>query len=362
MEEETEQRKRQRPDKPTVEDLLKKARETWGRSPDKSQSTMVEDRSFRKFFGCGALVALQVWSLLFTTGTIPLGGTLMHLLWTLLLLKVYPKSAVLARLCGADAKTIRKYVWGEIDASAIGFIEAIANLEPLVVSKTVVASVAALIYIVSHSFQIIWENRLKKDKGNDCLVSVDGTDFRIPNHGKQFSSHKCKKKSALRCEVGLCTLAGDIVWVNGPCECGMWPDMSIFRNCLMSHLAPNERVEVDDGHIGEAPAKCKCPKCFTNEQHKECMQQRVRNRQETVNKRFKDWDILKTNDYRHDITAHGEVFRAIAIIAQLSINNGEQLFDTHYDDNPPWDKEEDDDDYDPNQEDDEEGSMLSDGM
>ena len=39
--------------------------------------------------------------------------------------------------------------------------------------------------------QIIWENRFKLNKRNDCLVSVDGADFRIPNHGKQFASHKC---------------------------------------------------------------------------------------------------------------------------------------------------------------------------
>ena len=97
---------------------------------------MVEDRIFREFFGCGALVALQVWSLLFTTGTIPLGGTLMHLLCTLSFLNVYPKSSLLARLCGADAKTVHKHTWGE--TPEIGFIEAIANLEPLVARELAV--------------------------------------------------------------------------------------------------------------------------------------------------------------------------------------------------------------------------------
>jgi len=101
--------------------------------------------------------------------------------------------------------------------------------------------------------QILWKNQFKLDKGNDCRVSVDGTDFRIPNHGKKFSSHKHKKKSALHYEVGLCILTGNIVWINGPYECGMWPDIPIFWNCLLSHLATNEQVEVDDGYIGEAP-------------------------------------------------------------------------------------------------------------
>ena len=130
------QRKWHRASKPTLGDLLMKGREIWGRDQNIVRSTMTEDRDFREFFGCGALIALQLWNLLFTTGTIPVGGTLMHLLWTLLFLKVYPQSSVLSRLCGgADPKTIRKHVWGEdLD---IGFIEAIANLEPFVVSCVV---------------------------------------------------------------------------------------------------------------------------------------------------------------------------------------------------------------------------------
>ena len=64
------------------------------------------------------------------------------------------------------------------------------------------------------------------------------------------------------------------------------------------------------------------------------MQQRVRNHQETVNKRFKNWGILK-QVYRHSIPKHGGVFRAIAVITQLVITNGEKLFDCGYRD-PPY--------------------------
>ena len=55
----------------------------------------------------------------------------------------------------------------------------------------------------------------------------------------------------------------------------MWPAVFVFRNSLLSHLEPGERVEADDDHIGEAPQHCKCPKCFNNEECKERMQQRV---------------------------------------------------------------------------------------
>ena len=60
-------------------------------------------------------------------------------------------------------------------------------------------------------------------------------------------------------KVALCILTGSIIWINGPYECGLWSDISIFRNSLKSHLAPNERVEADDGYVGEHPQCCKSP-------------------------------------------------------------------------------------------------------
>ncbi len=40
------------------------------------------------------------------------------------------------------------------------------------------------------SLQIVWENQLKEDVGNDCVVNVDGTDFRIRRAGRKFYSYK----------------------------------------------------------------------------------------------------------------------------------------------------------------------------
>lgn len=182
--------------------------------------------------------------------------------------------------------------------------------------------------------QIVWENRFKLDKGNDCLVSCDGVDFKIAEHGRAFSSHKFKKRSGLRYELCLCILTGDIVWLNGPYECGMWPDISVFRDSLKSHLEPNERVEADDGYVGEHPECVKCPQGFANEEQTEFMQQRVRNRQESINNRLKFWGILRQL-YRHEITMHGDVVRAVAVVCQLTINAGEKLFACGYRD-PPY--------------------------
>ncbi len=45
----------------------------------------------------------------------------------------------------------------------------------------------------------------------------------------------------------------------------------------------------------------------------------------------KNWGIL-SQVYRHDIMRHGEVFRACAVVTQLTIENGEPLFEVEYKD------------------------------
>ncbi len=47
------------------------------------------------------------------------------------------------------------------------------------------------------------------------------------------------------------------------------------------------------------------------------MAARVRNRQETVNERFKNWAVLAT-PYRHYIHDHPTIFGATVVLTQLS--------------------------------------------
>ncbi len=61
------------------------------------------------------------------------------------------------------------------------------------------------------------------------------------------------------------------------------------------------------------------------------MQGRVRARHETLNRRLKNWGIL-SQVYRHDIMWHGDVFRACVVVTQLTIKNGEPLFEVEYED------------------------------
>ena len=64
--------------------------------------------------------------------------------------------------------------------------------------------VATLLTIFSH--QIVWENRKQGSVGNDCLVSVDGTDCSIlwqKGHPESWSSHKFDMKTGLRCKLAI---------------------------------------------------------------------------------------------------------------------------------------------------------------
>ena len=57
---------------------------------------------------------------------------------------------------------------------------------------------------------------------------------------------------------------------------------------LMIHeLEPGERVEADDGYIGECPQHCKCSNGVTRREDREKLNQGQINQHETVNEQFK---------------------------------------------------------------------------
>ena len=72
---------------------------------------------------------------------------------------------------------------------------------------------------------------------NDYLISVDGTDVRIPQQGhagkgNPWASHKYAGTSALRYELGVDIISGHLVWINGPFSAGAFPDVDIFRSLV----------------------------------------------------------------------------------------------------------------------------------
>ena len=126
-------------------------------------------------------------------------------------------------------------------------------------------------------------------------------------------------------------LSGNIVWFNGPYAAGKYPDIEIFCSGLAHWLDEFERAEAENGFIGEAPQKVKCPGCASNPTENQAMQNRARSRQETINKRLKNWEILNVM-YRHGLMEHGNVFRAIVVTTHIYINGGERLFEVDYSD------------------------------
>lgn len=86
-----------------------------------------------------------------------------------------------------------------------------------------------------------------------CLLTVDGTDFRIPEPSPFWSgwfSHKFKGPG-LRYEVGLNIQNGWICWTKGPFAPGPWTDLKKNRGWLKLKLEIGEMVEADDGYRGD---------------------------------------------------------------------------------------------------------------
>ena len=152
-------------------------------------------------------------------------------------------------------------------------------------------------------------------------MSVDGTDCRIPQRGRDFHSHKFKK-SAFRYEVACSILGPYICCISGPYPAGLWSDIEIFRDCLLTYLEDFKQVETDDGYLGEAPLYKSCPAMIGFEEERKKMTRRVNSQQETINKRFKQWEILNV-PFRHDLLDHRNVIVAIACITQVAMLNGE---------------------------------------
>lgn len=329
----------------TAEDVMYHARFLMENDPFKHRAPREEDRGYRALFGCSSQVTLTLWNKLIQHGLLPKDGQLKHLLWMLAYCKTYGKWKSMQRLTQTNPKTLRKW----IKLFKLAIEELVSEVVSLFVANGSLFHACHSTILTSLSLpKIVWSNRKKGDKHNDCLVGVDGTNFLIPFQGRKFHSFKYKFGSGLRYEVAVSIIAGELVWINRPYEPGIWNDISMFCNTLISELDEGQRVEADDGYVGEAPEHVKCPRSIGHHTITESMQALVRRRHETINKRFKQWGILK-QCYCGNIMEHGLAFRVCAVVMQLAIEDGEPLFSVDYED-PDFnnfyfdDKDEDDDD------------------
>ena len=152
--------------------------------------------------------------------------------------------------------------------------------------------------------EIDFDRRKESRTCNDCLVSIDDTDFCILQkvaRGNKFASCKYGGKSALRYELGLDIFRGNLIWIEGPYTTGKYPDITIFR-------CPNSTTLRADHHE---------------------MIWRVSARHKTINARLKYWGIM-AQVYHHDIENHGYVFWVVAVITHLTVENKKPLFEVYY--------------------------------
>jgi hypothetical protein len=156
-------------------------------------------------------------------------------------------------------------------------------------------------------------------------VSIDGTDCLI-NEPRPFSgkwwSHK-HNGPGLRYEVGLSIRNSEIVWIKGPFPCGAWPDITIFCMHLRQKFLPGEKCIADRGYRGEPDFVTTRNDCETRSKRR--LLNRIRGRHENVNARLKNWNCVKDR-FRHDLSKHGMVFKAVAVLTQLSLKTDEPLF------------------------------------
>ena len=147
-------------------------------------------------------------------------------LWACLQLMVYPSENFISTLLDVDEKTLRKWSWS--------FLLALSDLERDVVSNFGIF--LNVLYFITYYFsfcffaiaKIIWTDRFEEDDGNDCLTSVDCTDYRVEiQGGPAWFSYKFRKPG-LRYEICLCIKTEYIVWINGPFPCGDYNDITIF--------------------------------------------------------------------------------------------------------------------------------------
>ena len=171
-----------------------------------------------------------------------------------------------------------------------------------------------------HCLQIRWERRLVGDTAERCLVTVDGTDFKVREplpFSKKWYSHKFKGPG-LRYEIAVCIKTGEIVWFNGPFPCGAFPDITIFRRDLRHLLYAGEKVIADRGYAGDS--RVCTPEDAVNSDHRSSMRI-ARARHESINHLLKLWGWL-SQVFRHGRCKHQLVFEAVVLLTQMSISGG----------------------------------------
>lgn len=109
-----------------------------------------------------------------------------------------------------------------------------------------------------------------------------------------------------------------MVWTHGGYPCGMYLDLTIAREAYTLSVDQGEKTIADKGYVD--------PQFFIQKNVDNAdIHGRIMARHETINKRIKQFKILKYQ-YRNALNKHPIVFHAVANLTQLMIENGHPLF------------------------------------
>jgi hypothetical protein len=108
---------------------------------------------------------------------------------------------------------------------------------------------------------------------------------------------------------------------------GDWPDVEILRHAIIPKLDDGERVEADDGYLGEAPRYVKCKGSDYVDPEEEPLRRRIEGRQETVNNRCIHWNCTHhpfkaTGTSEEKLEKHGAMVRACLVLTQITMEMG----------------------------------------
>jgi len=167
------------------------------------------------------------------------------------------------------------------------------------------------------------------------LMTVDGVHFRIQeprrDPGSKWYSHKFHGAGVMYL-VAVDIRRSRILWIDGPkpassseratFEGGLKNDKNKDPNALAAKIPVDKRAVADS-------ALRTCQKATTRMpgQQKELKDfiKRATARQENVFKRFKQFNILRS-EFRHGFDMHKDVLDAIAVITQYDMDLGNPLF------------------------------------
>lgn len=108
-----------------------------------------------------------------------------------------------------------------------------------------------------------------------------------------------------------------MVWAFGGYPCGLFPDLSLAREVYVHSVRVDEKTMADKGYKDDTFF-------ILPNVHNKILHKAIMSRHEHVNKRMKQFKILK-NEFTHSLSKHAMVFHAVANVTQLMLENGEPL-------------------------------------